>query len=188
MKFPRLLDTLTTLGAVSTSIKECAFPALTLVMFFACATVAVAAESPPNGIPKSMPRYGFKPLVEDYYPAASRDLKEQGTTKIRLCYDEQGRPIQLTVKESSNFARLDEAAVRWGNAVRISPGLINGRSQQGCVVVPVKFSLEKSQEPPGQGEDRLIPEVQVPPILKDLPLPPPSPPAPSLIPLRGEGG
>jgi protein TonB len=162
-------------------------PALTLVILFARGTSAVAGESPPNDTPTSLPRYALKPSVEDYYPAASRSLKEQGTTEIRLCYDDRGRPIQLTVKESSGFAKLDEAAVRWGKAVRISPGLINGQPQRGCVVLPVKFSLEKSKQSPDPNEDRLLPEVQVPPILVTPPLPPPPPPV-RLVPLEGETG
>jgi protein TonB len=183
MNYSRLLGTTTTLGAASTSVKKCVSPALTVVMFLACAA-AVASESPPTGIPMSLPQYAFEPQVEDYYPAASRSLKEQGTTKIKLCYDHQGRPIQLIVEESSSVARLDEAAVRWGKAVRIIPGLIDGQPYPGCVMVLVKFSLEKSQEPPDQSEDRL---VLAPPIIVDVPPPPPPPPV-RLVPLRGETG
>ena len=99
----------------------------TLVLFLACTTAATAAESPPTGIPANLPRYAFKPHVEDYYSSAARTLKEQGTTKVRLCYDNQGRPNQVTVAESSGFERLDDAAVRWGKAVRVTPGLYGGQ-------------------------------------------------------------
>jgi TonB family protein len=154
------------------------------VMFLACVTMAAAADSAPTGTTVSLPRYAFKPLVEDYYPDVSRILKEQGTTKLRLCYGDRGSRNQVAVDKSSSFARLDEAAVRWGKAVRIVPGLFRGQPQPGCVVVPVKFSLEKSQESPDQGEDLLLPEVQVPPILDSLPLPPRYPGR--FIPLGGE--
>jgi len=149
----------------------------TLVMFLACATAA-AAESPPNGKPITVPRYASKPLVEDYYPAASRSQNEQGTTKLELCYDDQGRTTQVTVKESSGFVRLDEAASRWGKAVRTIPGFIGGRPRPGCVSIPVKFSLEKSQESKDQGEPMLI----APPPMIDVPPPPPPYPG-RLIPL-----
>ena len=145
----------------------------TLIMFLACATAAAAAESPPNDIPASLPRYAFKPHVEDYYPPTSRTMKEQGTTKIRLCYDDQGRPAQVTVGETSGFARLDEAALLWSKATRINPGLERGRPQPACVMIPVEFSLEKSQEPPDNRAELLLPLVEVPPILIDLPPPPP---------------
>jgi TonB family protein len=164
------------------------------VMSLACATAGVAAESPPHQAPAYRPRYAFKPAVEDYFRAASRKLKEQGTTKINLCYDPEGRPTQSKVVESSGFARLDEAAVRWGEAVRISPGLIFGWPQQDCVDISVMFSLDKSREPPDQGEDGLVPArpplpaMVLPPAPVAWPPPPPrrlSPP-PRIIPLGSE--
>jgi hypothetical protein len=70
-------------------------------LLLAFAIAAAAAEPTPGGRPTTVPRYASKPPVEDYYPAGSRSAKEQGTTKLNLCYDDQGRPIQVTVKESS---------------------------------------------------------------------------------------
>lgn len=141
----------------------------TLVMFLMSAASAAAAESPPSGEATTLPRYAFKPLVDDYYPSASRSQKEQGTTKLELCYDDQGRSTQVKVGESSGFAKLDQAALRWGKSVRIAPGLLGGRPRPGCVSIPVKFSLEKSREPDDQGEPMLI----NPPPMIDIPSPPP---------------
>lgn len=156
------------------------FAILTLLSY---ATTAFAAESPTTGKSETLPRYALLPLIKNYYPAASLNLKEEGTTMIRLCYDDQGKPNQVTIIESSGFGRLDEAALRWGNAVRITPGLSRGQPRPDCVRIPVKFSLEQSQESPGQ-DSALRPEIQVPPILTDLPLPPPPPPG-RFIPLGG---
>ncbi len=142
------------------------------VMFLACATTAAAADSPPTGIPVSPPRFAFMPLVEDYYPAVSRTLNEQGIVKLKLCYDDRGRANQVTVDERSIFARLNEAAVRWGKAVRIIPELLRGQPQPGCVTVPVKFIFKNSQQPRDRGEDLQLPEWQVPPVLDSVPIPP----------------
>ena len=155
------------------------------VLFLACATTAAAtvscsSESTPPDIPPILPRYAFKPPVQDYYPSASRDLKEQGTTKIRLCYDELGMPNPVTVDESSGFERLDEAAVRWGKAVRVTPGLYGKRPQPACVKIPVKFSPEKSHESSDWREELLLPPVEPAPILVN---PPPPRPPPEPIPL-----
>ncbi len=157
----------------------------TLFTLLACATAAFAAESTTTGKSETLPRYALMPLVRNFYPAASLNLKEEGTTKIRLCYDDQGTPTQVIAIESSGFDRIDEAALRWGNAVRITPGLFRGQPRPACVRIPVKFPLEQSQKPPGQNTDFALPEIQVPPILTDLPLPPPPPPG-SFIPL-GDG-
>ena len=159
---------------------------LTLVLLPAFATASCAAESPPpTNIPAVVPRYAFKPHVQDYYPSVSRELREQGTTKIRLCYDEQGTPNPVTVDESSGSERLDEAAVRWGMAVRVTPGLYDSRPQPACVKIPVKFSLEKSAEPPDWREELLLPPLEAPPIVIDVSPPPPPWPG-RFIPLRGE--
>lgn len=148
---------------------------LIAVLLLALATAAAAAQSPPAGRSVTGAGYVFKPDPADYYPSASRALNEEGLTKVNLCYDDRGRPVEVTVDESSGFSRLDEAAVRYGKAVRVRPGLIDGQPQPGCVVVPVRFSAKQSQEPPDQREKSLLPPVQVPPSLINIPLPPPPP-------------
>jgi TonB family protein len=96
--------------------------------------------------------YAFMPDPQDYYPSASGALGEQGMVKLRVCYDERGKPSEVTVDQSSGFQRLDEAAIRWGKGVRFKPAVINGQSQPGCAVVPVQFSMEAKNEPqPTQG-------------------------------------
>ena len=35
--------------------------------------------------------------------------------------------------------------LRYGKAVRIKPGTVDGKVQTGCVVVPVRFSLKGEQ-------------------------------------------
>jgi periplasmic protein TonB len=113
-------------------------------LLLALATAAGAAETPPTGTPATTPRIAFLPLVDDYFPPASRTSNEQGTTTVKICYDGQGKPVEITVTESSMFPRLDQAALRWGRAVRITPSVSGGQPQPGCLVVPVKFSLEKT--------------------------------------------
>lgn len=104
----------------------------------------------------------------------------------------------MTVDETSGFERLDEAAVSWGNDVRIIPGVYGGHSQPACVKIPVKFSPEKSQEPPDPYKD-LLPPVEAPPVPlinpPSRPLWPPPEPIPlapyppvKLIPLNSKAG
>jgi protein TonB len=145
------------------------------------ATVAQPHAQPmtqTQALPAILPRYAFTPRVEDYYPSSSRTLKEHGTARIRLCYDEQGSPDPVTLDESSGYAKLDEAALLWGKAVRITPGIYGRQPQQGCVKIPVVFSLEKSQAPPHQLEE-LLPPLEAPP----LPVMDPPPPPPPIVPI-----
>lgn len=132
-----------------------------LILLLAWAAASSAVEAPP--------RFAMKPLAEDYYPAASRELKEQGTVQLRLCYDQTGRVTNSELKQSSGFDRLDRAALRMGKAYLIKPVLISGKPQPDCLVVPVKFSLTPSKEPADRGEglDGVVPPI---PVVKKVPL------------------
>jgi TonB family protein len=167
------------LGNSQDRFKEAAVKLPTLVMFFAFANAAVAAEAPRIAIPENYVFIASKPDISDYYPAAARAVGEQGTASLVLCYDQMGKPDNVRVVNSSGFNRIDEAAVRWGRAVRVRPAIKDGEAQPGCVFVPAKFSLEKSQEPPDQDEVGLPPPAVIWPPL-------PSPPPVRLIPLGGE--
>jgi TonB family protein len=153
-----------------------------LVLLLALATAANAAEPAPTSAPTSPPGYAFRPDPADYYPSASRAVGEGGVVKVRLCYDEKGKTIESALEESSGFSRLDEAAVRFGKAVRFNPGVVDGQPQSDCVVVPVRFypGMHKESEDEDEGKSKAppalpLPPVEVPPILKDIPLPPPPP-------------
>ncbi|MFC4311209.1 TonB family protein [Steroidobacter flavus] len=50
--------------------------------------------------------------VEPSYPPASRRAGEEGTVRLKVLVDEKGRPKDVTVANSSGFARLDEAAMQ----------------------------------------------------------------------------
>lgn len=145
------------------------------VMLLACASASIAAQ-PPSSRTDTLPSFAFKPKVDDYYPPASRNLNEQGTTTLKLCYDQRGMSRQVTVYQGSGFPKLDAAAVLWGKAVRVKPGLSSGEPMPGCVPVPVTFSLEKSGVAQSEGEEFLLPFMDVPPVLQKIPLPPPPPP------------
>lgn len=117
------------------------------VLLVSLATVVAAAESPPPSSADQAVGFAFKPLLDNYYPAASAALKEQGVAKLSVCYDERGRPETVKVVESSGYSRLDDAAVRYGRAVRIKPVEIDGKSQSGCVTLPVQFVPDSKAAP-----------------------------------------
>ncbi len=146
-----------------------------LVMLLACTTASIAAQSPSSRT-ETLPIFTYKPNVDDYYPPASRNLNEQGTTTLKLCYDQRGMSRQVSVHQGSGFPKLDAAAVLWGKGVRVKPGLSSGEPMPGCASVPVTFSLEKSEVAQSEGEEFLLPFMDVPPVLQKIPLPPPPPP------------
>jgi len=165
----------------------------TLAILLAYAATAGAADAPPTLVPAQLLAYAHIPATDDYYPEVSRALKEQGTVSLALCYNQQGKPVELSVVKSSGFSRLDSAALRWGRSVRIKPAIITGIARSGCVSIRAAFSLEPTQ---GSGESRGT-QLSDPPIIWPR-LPPPPPPIgpiplapavpPASIPLSREAG
>ena len=104
------------------------------------------APPPPKPVVRqavvTKPGYSYKPSTDDYYPNTSRNLGEEGVVKVRLCYDLKGKVNESTLAETSNFSRLDDAAVRMGKQFRIKPGTVDGKPAEDCVVVPIRFSLK----------------------------------------------
>ncbi len=75
------------------------------------------------------------------YPMLSRRLKEQGTVYLQVLVLKNGKVGQLKLKQSSGFARLDQAAL---NAVRgwtYQPAVKLGQPIDFWFVQPVVFNL-----------------------------------------------
>jgi protein TonB len=82
------------------------------------------------------------PPTQDYYPPTSVRMNETGTAIIRLCAAADGSVAGVpTVTKTSGSSRLDEAAVRWGQHVRMKPETLDGKAVEGCVPLAVKFVL-----------------------------------------------
>lgn len=80
-------------------------PAETPMPASANAIAATPAQSAPAQDLKTANR------VEPVYPSASRRAGEEGTVRLRVLVDENGRPRDVNVVKGSGFARLDEAAM-----------------------------------------------------------------------------
>jgi protein TonB len=101
--------------------------------------------APPRPVTKTAPGYAFRPDTADYYPNAARTAGEEGSTKVRICYDEKGKVHDSSVAEPSKYPRLDEAAVKYGKAVKVKPGTVDGKVQADCVQMKVTFSLKGTE-------------------------------------------
>lgn len=106
------------------------------------APAAPPAPPPPVVIPTSAIQFLEAPLPPEY-PRVSKRLNESGTVMLQVYIDERGNPAQVLVKRSSNFPRLDEAAVLAVRRWRFRPHLVNDRPTAGWAAIPVIFELEK---------------------------------------------
>ncbi|MFC3530617.1 energy transducer TonB [Vogesella facilis] len=79
------------------------------------------------------------------YPAASLAARESGTVVCLVNVDENGKVIEATIRQSSRFPRLDEAALAWVRTLAFVPASNLGQAVPASYVLPVAFSL-----PPGQ--------------------------------------
>jgi periplasmic protein TonB len=107
--------------------------------------VDVPPPAPPRPVVRTSAELDIKhsPSTQDYYPPTSVRMNETGTAVIRLCAAADGSVDGVpTITKPSGSSRLDEAAVRWGQHVRMKPATVDGKPAGGCVLLSVKFVLQ----------------------------------------------
>jgi periplasmic protein TonB len=78
------------------------------------------------------------------YPTASRRLGEEGRVMLRVHVSAEGSALDVQVKHSCGFARLDEAAKAAVERWRFVPARRGTDPVDSWVAVPIVFSLQTS--------------------------------------------
>jgi len=108
--------------------------------------VAVAAPPRAPGVKVSgRPGKNF-PNTEDFYPAASKRLNEEGSTVVRVCVGPNGKLTETpTVQTSSGSARLDEGAVNLAKAGsgKFQPATEDGKPITDCFAFRIVFKMQR---------------------------------------------
>lgn len=68
-------------------------------------------------------------------------MGESGTVHLRVQVSAQGEALQVEIKHSSGFARLDNCAQETVSRWRFVPARKGGSPVDSWVVVPIVFSL-----------------------------------------------
>ena len=76
------------------------------------------------------------------YPSLSRRLGEEGKLVLRVELDENGHVVTVSVEETSNYKRLDEAALAAVKTWRCNPSLRNGQPVRAVALQPFNFVLQ----------------------------------------------
>lgn len=76
------------------------------------------------------------------YPQQSRRMGEEGKVLLRVRVSSQGLPLAVEVKQSSGYARLDEAARVAVEKWRFVPARQGSEAVESWAVVPLRFSLD----------------------------------------------
>jgi protein TonB len=114
------------------------------------ATTAITAVAATNKPPPPVVHYSSKtppkgkrfPDTEDYYPAASKRLGEEGVATVRMCVAPNGKLAEApAVTRSSGSARLDEGALNLAKAASYTPGTEDGKPVLDCFSVNIRFKL-----------------------------------------------
>ena len=83
--------------------------------------------------------------VDPTYPPASRRSGEQGTVRLKVLVDTNGRPSNVAVAQSSGFPRLDEAAMEAIRKWAFKPAMQNSQAVQSWTRVQVAFQLQNGK-------------------------------------------
>ena len=107
------------------------------------APVAGPVDVAPPGGPVAGVRLEYLDAPAPAYPRAAARAGFEGTVLLEVLVGTDGRPLQVTVRDSSGHRRLDIAArdqvlQRW----RFRPAMRNGQAVQAIGLVPVNFRLD----------------------------------------------
>ena len=86
------------------------------------------------------------PNTEDYYPAASKRLNEEGATVVRVCVGAGGKLTETpTVQTSSGSARLDEGALSLAKAGsgKYVQATEDGKPITDCFAFRIVFKMQR---------------------------------------------
>lgn len=87
----------------------------------------------------SVPLYHLNPPPA--YPAAARRRNYQGTVRLDVLVDRQGRAAEVRLAESCGYAMLDRSAVKSVGQWQFEPARRFGQPIEMWVQVPVRFEL-----------------------------------------------
>ena len=111
-------------------------------------TPAPVIEAPPLPLPQgpvalsSELSVGCPERSAPAYPAMSRRLNETGVVVLRVELAESGHVANATVKNSSGYARLDDAALNAVRTWRCNPAMRNGQPVRAVALQPFNFILQ----------------------------------------------
>lgn len=77
------------------------------------------------------------------YPPLSVRMNEEGRVLLQVDVSADGRPLDIVLKQSSGFTRLDQAAIKTVAQWQFKPAQQNGRAVASTVDVPLLFTLKK---------------------------------------------
>lgn len=119
---------------------------LLLGSVFACASAPAAPSANPLAPASTAPAPAPAPAnnAPPVYPVESRRAGEQGLVTLKVFVSRQGSPEQIELKQSSAYARLDQAAIEAVRKWQFIPAKRDDQAIATWVIVPIRFQFEES--------------------------------------------
>jgi TonB family protein len=142
--------------SMARKVRACA--AMLLISLISCAARSALPETLPNS------EHPLQ-LVEQYYPAESRRLGEQGTCVVRITVTAEGEIRDVILTKSSGYPRLDQACLNGFRGNHMRPAIRNGQPVTMTKEIPVRWALSASSTLPISGPVK--PDVEISCIRQD---------------------
>ena len=94
-----------------------------------------------KGNPNARARPDYLRNPEPEYPLVARRRGQQGTVLLNLTVSASGRPTEVSLKQSSGYQLLDQAALKAVKNWEFEPARIGDVSVESRIEVPVCFKL-----------------------------------------------
>ena len=105
--------------------------------------VAMASMAEQNLVAEASYSADYLHNPKPEYPPLSRRLGEQGRVLLAVRVSTEGKALDVSVKESSGYTRLDNAAVNVVRDWQFVPARSGNENLVSTVEVPLQFMLEK---------------------------------------------
>lgn len=80
--------------------------------------------------------------VQPEYPARALRMRQEGVVWIRVLIDEAGTREDITLHTPSQYALLNQAAIKAVKQWTFDPHVMNGRAVKSWVEIPIEFRIQ----------------------------------------------
>lgn len=80
--------------------------------------------------------------VQPEYPKRSLRLRQEGVVWLRVLISETGKRQDIKLHKPSQYALLNQAAIKAVKKWTFDPNIVNGRAVQSWVEIPIEFKIQ----------------------------------------------
>ncbi len=109
----------------------------------------VKLSAPPvqvKAVPKAIPVVNERNLkgrrIQPDYPKRALRMRQEGTVWLRVLISETGARQNITIHKPSQYALLNQAAIKAVKKWTFAPNIVNGQATKSWVEIPVEFKIQ----------------------------------------------